>query len=86
MIETNQRQDLEAFRKMCTRWEKHGTGRKCVAACEKLDGDRCSAYSRPYARFRVGGCALCSIPPETVKRTKQTVNALKASKRAARGN
>ena len=54
--------------------------------CSKVDEDRCIAYAFPSARFRVGGCALCSIPAKKSASTKQTVNALKASKRAARGN
>jgi hypothetical protein len=79
-------QDLEAYKEMCTRWidEPDGSKRQ-TAECEKMDQGTCISYSRPYAWFRLGGCPLCSIQTKGPKNTAPIVNALKASKRAARG-
>lgn len=78
--------DQEAYQKMCTRWADNPCGGLMkTAECDRMDQGVCSAYLRPYALFRSGGCALCSIPSEAVAKAKKKVNALKASKRAVRG-
>jgi len=79
-------QDQGAYQKMCTRWvdEPDGSKRQ-TAECDKMDQGVCSSYSRPYTLFRTGGCALCSIQIKADTKDQKKVNALKASKRAARG-
>ena len=84
MLETNFEQDQRAYREMCTRLQGP-SGSEVFVECDKLIEGRCSSYARPYSRFRIGGCALCSIPSSKFTDSKRKVNALKASKRAARG-
>jgi len=60
--------------------------RETGETCHKLIDNRCIAYNDPSVWSRRGGCPLCSIPSEKVAIEKKKVNALKASRRAARGN
>ena len=49
-------------------------------------GDTCEAYFDPSAKWRLGDCPLADLALKTKEETKKvTVNALKASKRAAKG-
>jgi hypothetical protein len=53
--------------------------------CEKIGYCGCDAYASPDAWSRRGGCPLSTIPTPKAVETQKKVNALKASKRAARG-
>jgi len=77
-------QDVIAHREMCTRVEGP-EGEEVIVECNKLIDNTCSSYARPYNWFRRGGCPLCSIPSKAAVAQKGKVNALKASKRSARG-
>lgn len=53
--------------------------------CEKIGYCGCDTYLFPSSWQRRGGCPVCTIPTEKAADEQKKVNALKASKRAARG-
>jgi hypothetical protein len=53
--------------------------------CEKIGYCGCDAYISPDAWSRRGGCPLSTVPSPEVVKAQKKVNALKASKRKARG-
>lgn len=69
--------NTEAIEQMCTR--------QSGEICSKFVDSRCIAYNDPYVWYRRGGCPLCNIPSDKVASEKKKVNALKASRRKARG-
>jgi hypothetical protein len=57
-----------------------------ILICNHSDDDEwCMAYPNPEYWCKKGGCPLSSIPPKKSAEVAKKINALKASKRKARG-
>ena len=55
---------------------------KCIG-CAKIDGETCSAYLFPAAKWRAGNCPMATHLVTEVKEKKK-VNPIKHSKRSRR--
>jgi hypothetical protein len=81
---------LNIIPEMCIRRDIKKTGKKVVSdelhICSKVDRDECClAYVSPAYWCRREGCPLTSLPSKEMTAKQKQVNALKQSKRDARG-
>lgn len=83
--------ELNIVPEMCIRRDIVKKGKEVVSddlyICSKVDqnDERCDAYINPSWFCDHGGCYLSSLPAKAQTAKQKKVNALKASKRAAKG-
>jgi hypothetical protein len=83
--------ELNIIPEMCIRRDVIKKNDKLISddlyVCTKVDpaDERCIAYINPSWWCKRGGCPLSSVPSKALAEQAKKVNALKASKRAARG-